>query len=219
MQNRKYIEQIVLGMSLEKNYPKARKFVSSRNFSAIGTYSHRLIWSSMDQLYPLAPIDIVSVSRHILKNSGQSYHYYLSRLSNLVVGDNIEYHALELLEIDIRSKLLEALKLEEAKALKNDNLDIASVYQSIYTVASDDAQDLFELFDSVKAYISAYLNNEIPRSISLLIDSLPTKVKELKSATHLKQLIKNILVFEDSFKCQETRVLIRQLVNHLETEL
>jgi hypothetical protein len=219
MSSRKLLEQTVLGMALEKNFPKARIFVSERNFMVLSEHSHKLIWNSMEQLYPLSPIDTVSVSKQIFKTTGQSYHYYLSRLAGLVVSDNIEYYSLQLLELDIRGKLLEALKLEESRARKNNNLEIASVYQSIYAVASIEDQDLFELLDSTKAYISAYVKNEIPRSISLLIDSLPTKVKELKSATHLKQLIKNISVFEDSFKHQETKVLIRQLVNHLEAEL
>ncbi|WP_306110174.1 hypothetical protein [Roseivirga thermotolerans] len=172
----------------------------------------------MERLYPISTIDPVTVAVQISQQTGQSFHYYLSSLTSSICGIHIESYSLQLLELDIRHKLVQALKLEESKALKDSDLNLASIYHEMQTTAGKDDIDLFVVIDSIQRYLESF-GAVVPKSISLLINSLPQRIGELKSNTQLKNLLHYLKAFQSRFTNEKTSVLIEQLSNHLEVEI
>ncbi len=205
-------------MAMEGGFAKAKRYLSERNFSDRGLHSHRLIWQTMERLYPISTIDPVTVAVQISQQTGQSFHYYLSSLTSSICGIHIESYSLQLLELDIRHKLVQALKLEESKALKDSDLNLASIYHEMQTTAGKDDIDLFVVIDSIQRYLESF-GAVVPKSISLLINSLPQRIGELKSNTQLKNLLHYLKAFQSRFTNEKTSVLIEQLSNHLEVEI
>lgn len=218
MQHKILLERTVLGMALEKNFARAKCFLSPINFSTNGEFSHRLIWQAMEKLYPAEPIDAISVSGYIQEQYQLSYHHYLCQLTSQVVSDYIEYHSLQLLELDIRGKLVQALMLEESKAAKDLNINLATIYHEMQNTASKHDIDLFVVTDSIQKYLKSY-DTEVPKSISLLINTLPIRIVELKSNTQLKTLLQHLKDFQNNFSDNRASLLIEELCNHLEREI
>lgn len=205
-------------MAMEGGFAKAKRYLTERNFSDYGQYSHRLIWQTMERLYPTSTIDPVTVAVQISQHTSQSFHYYLSSLTSSVCGSHIESYSLQLLELDIRQKLIEALKLEESNAYKNTDLNLASIYHEMQTTAGKDDIDLFMVMDSIQKYLESY-GADVPKSIYLLINSLPQRIMELKSNTQLKNLLHYLKAFQGRFTSEKTSLLIEQLSHHLEVEI
>ncbi|NVJ48265.1 MAG: hypothetical protein HWE07_14100 [Cytophagia bacterium] len=218
MKPRELLEQTVLGMAMEGGFAKAKRYLSENNFSDKGQYSHRLIWQTMERLYPTSTIDPVTVAVQISQQRGQSFHYYLSSLTSSICGSHIESYSLQLLELDIRFKLVQALKLEESNALKNTDLNLASIYREMQTTVGKDDIDLFVIIGSIQKYLESY-GEDVPKSIRLLINSLPQRIQELKSNTQLKNLLHYLKAFQSRFANEKTSLLIEQLSNHLEVEI
>ncbi|OEK06720.1 DnaB-like helicase N-terminal domain-containing protein [Roseivirga misakiensis] len=196
MIDRLLLESTVLGMALEKKFGRVNHILSTKNFSVNREYNHQAIWKAMEQLYPTEPIDTISVASFLLKKGERTYHRYLSSLTNFVVSDNIEYYSLQLLELDIREKLSSVLSIEEAKAISEQDFQVGSLFKSMGQMVRDYDRDLFDLTDSIRNYLERHFESKIPTSVVDLLNSLPEKIREIKSANKLRCLLRELCNLE-----------------------
>lgn len=193
MTNRINLEATILSMSMEGHFSSAFDILKKENFTQTQTNPHKELWSVMCSLYPERHIDIITVSSKYSEIYGINLNAYLIAINRLVTNDRITDYCLCLLEKDIRSKLISAIKLEESKLFKEGYLDMSSRYLELANFIGDLDTDLFEQLESIQSYLDILHHGEIPYSILRIFQALPKRIIEIKKKTGLASLSFHLL--------------------------
>ena len=215
MNSRELLERTVLGMALENRYSMVRHIIATKNFKTGLDFKHKSIWGAMETIYPTAPINILSVSNFLLNREGISYHLYLCELSDFAVSDNIEYFSIQLLELDIREKLAEILKIERKETVNKNEFQLAFEYDKMISSCQDWSKDIFESLDKIESYLKAHLKEGVSETLLNLFESIPKKIQVIKSKNQLDEILSHLISLP--LICQDGKV--KRLAEELICEL
>jgi len=187
-------ELYVLGACLLDNgYQKIADLLQPINFSTADTdkallYDHQLIYTTMQQLYPTKPIDVLTVG-YALPVGYYSYLFELtSRVSSVA---NIRYHAAILVEISIRETFIALLQ-----TLQPNRTDIVRL--ALYEVqdeALDFSNDIFKVIETGTLYMQRMGDEAVHTALSdfnLKIDKRIAQIRQLAIIDSLMENLTNI---------------------------
>ncbi|NVJ64636.1 MAG: hypothetical protein HWD84_10475 [Flavobacteriaceae bacterium] len=193
MTNRINLEATILSMSMEGHFSSAFDILKKENFTQTKNNPHKELWRVMCSLYPERHIDIITVSSKYSELYGINLSAYLVEINRLVTNDKITDYCLCLLEKDIRSKLITAIKLEESKLFKEGYLDMSSRYLELANFIGDLDTDLFKQLESIQSYLDILHHGKTPTSILRIFQALPKRIFEIKNKTGLASLSFHLL--------------------------
>jgi hypothetical protein len=217
MSIRVLVEQTVLGMCLlENGYSKVSDILSPVNFSSPdidkGIYfSHGEIFSAFEKLYPIKPINLVSVIGML----GYESMWYIFALSSRVCSSSdIRYHAFQLLEFSIRESFLSLLtKLSEGKT------DITAVaIHEIIDEALDYDNDIFEVIKTAITYLQKIDSNAVGEAIDFH-NKIDLKVSRIKQLASVDALMKNLTNLNQLTNDTTSQMAITHLTDLVKTIL
>lgn len=194
------LEEAVLGACLFENaYSRIAHILKSKNF--IGacvpdpTITHERIFSIIEDLYTRQTVDLITVSEHYIQMFGfnSSINACLSRLYNMVSSDsNLVYHALALLEIDLKDKLLllliECRKQNEQNGNYESTEAISEVTESIM-----EGENIFEVIENSEIYfLSLRMDEEAAKIRDFKVD-ISKRIKGVKQVAQIELHARSIM--------------------------
>lgn len=210
------LEQTIIGACLlENGYSRIASVLTYRNFTTTEYYDHRLIFEAIERLYPARPIDLITVVHEVNRNG---YAYYLAGCAAKVCSsDNLQYHALILLQLGMRDTLIQLL--DKARGSHVSNTTHAAI-QEIIDECLDTGNDIVQIYHLALIHLEAigaesFIVDEV-RSLHHKIDK---KVNYIKSQVHVDSLIKNLLDISKTGSDTNTRLAICSLADNIKALL
>jgi hypothetical protein len=219
MNSRELLEKAVLGMALENRYSLVGNILNSKNFNTTSRFNHKSIWRAMEMIFPTGPINILSVSSFLFKQDGISYHHYLCELSNFAVSDNIKYFSIQLLELDIREKLAELIKLERRKSVDKNEFQLAQEFDKMIFSCQDWTQDIFESIDKIESYLMINLKRSVSETLLNFFNSIPKKIRLIKSESQLQLVLSHLLTISPELQNRQVKILTEEIIFELKSNM
>lgn len=155
-EERNLLQRSIIGaVLLENMYPTVHTILTEMNFQNSQDIEYHAIWKCIKSMYPNKAIDIVTVSAELLLTTGQSFHYQVVQCThNILSASNLHTYAFQLLELDIKTRLVADLVQTRIKyqqdGLTLESTAIESIIDDLqHNFGSDIIQDMY----NIKSYI------------------------------------------------------------------
>lgn len=151
---------------------------------------HRFLWTSMMEMYPLQPINMVSVGYYLCKKHNEKKALEINAITDgLMPLLNRPHHCLILLELDLRKSLLSLID----GFITNQNeyktkLDLLE----IETFVKNEKVDIFDALDTLGKFFEAGDNFVFEREkLKDFKSKIDIRVDDIRRMAHFKSLMSN----------------------------
>lgn len=189
---REELEQTILGACLLEwpAYGELAHILKENNFKEP---KHRAIWQAMNHLWPNLPIDLLSVTNQMRK-ANQFYNLelpvYLTELTNRVnSAANLSYHAMILLELDIREKLISAvLSYDNSKGDIGQRLRRESALNEAENALKSNATDVLAAAEALPRFFEQLQIPELAQKITQINQAISQRAKQINLQEQLNRV-------------------------------
>ncbi|MCW5910947.1 MAG: hypothetical protein KIT62_07730 [Cyclobacteriaceae bacterium] len=202
------LEQTIIGACLlENGYSRVAGVLTSRNFTQSEYYNHRTIFEAIERLYPMWPIDLITVLHEINKNGYASY--LAGCTAKVCSSDNLRYHAFILLQLSMRDVLIHAL--DKVRSAHISSTTHAAI-QEIIDECLDTGNDILEIYPKALSYLETTGAEEfLLADIRKLNEGIDRKIKVIKAQAHIDCLINNLNQLSTEGPDTTTRLTLARL--------
>lgn len=187
--NRIELEQTILGACiLEDAYYQVAEVLSPQNFSSNEPYNHRLIFRTIESMYPTRPVDLVSLFHEI---NIPHYAAYLATCTNQVSSAaNLKYHAFILLELSMGDAMISCLSRATDKEV---SVTTKAAIHEIIDECLDRSNDILGIYDKAEEYLkSVGAEESVLCDIGNLSIHYQGKIDKIKNRAHVDCLFRNL---------------------------
>lgn len=196
------LEKTIIAQCLvEGGFDQVANILSPKNFSKAdsqGLYiDHQKVFAVFTQLYPLIPINLVTVTSKFNDVDRNNNLFVLTGyLSNLSSCANIKCHAFLLLEMCIRSEFINLLNNHKSRMeISNTTIPAHAAINEIMEAALDG--DILDIIDKAPIYLKSRDGN-LTNKVKEFNKNIDSKVHKIKEQAHLDCLFKNLMSLGNS---------------------
>lgn len=191
---KKELESMIIGeVLLENKYVLVGDILSPQNFTNYPEADNRIIWSTIEKMSPTNPIDLLTVSAKVYDWHGNNYRWVLTDYTTRIASScHIRYHAMMLLELDIRSKLVSSLIRQYEKARGVEAFDTATEIHQIKTHVENPVNDLFDVISTALDFLKGIGYDKEYDAVQNLVGYLPEKIIKIRNESQLESCISNL---------------------------
>jgi len=203
------LEQTIIGACLlENGYSRVAGVLSARNFSQTEYNNHQLIFEAIERLYPLRPVDLITVIHEVNK---RGYAYYLADcMAKVCSADNLRSHALLLVQLSMRDALIQTLDKARSKHFSNST---HCAIQEIIDECLDSGNDILEIYPKALIHLEKIgAEDFILADVRKLNESIDRKCATIKAQAHIDCLINNLNQLSNSGSNTITRLTLARLI-------
>ncbi|MBX2893965.1 MAG: hypothetical protein KF763_00880 [Cyclobacteriaceae bacterium] len=203
------LEQTIIGACLlENGYSRVAGILSARNFSRTEYYDHQLIFEAIERLYPLRPVDLITVTHEV---NTRGYAYYLADcVAKVCSSDNLRSHALILVQLSMRDALIRTLDKARSKHVSNIT---HSAIQEIIDKCLDTGNDILEVYPNALKYLQSIAAEDfILADVRRLNESIDRKCAAIRAQAHIDCLINNLNQLSNSGSNTTKRLTLARLI-------
>ncbi len=198
---KKDLEMSVIGSVISENsMPLANHILKAKNFYNNGRYSRRKIWQACQALYLKAPINVSSVRKHLITDTGIDYGPYLLKGTEYAGRFNtVQYNSFCILEIDFRIKLLKGIQERCLKATAQNNINASAAYLKVLKGLKDTSIDIFDLIEHSYNLFCALEITEGIEYIEAYKEAVDNRAKGIKSRVAFDEIGIALNVIRDNY--------------------
>lgn len=202
------LEQTIIGSCiLENGYSQVAEVLTDKSFTKSEPFDHQLIFSAIEKLYPVRPIDLLTVSYEINK---PEYSSYLAHCAlNVSSASNLKHHAYILLQLGMRDALINLLDQAQSTAV---SLVTRSAIQEVIDECLDTENDILDIYSKVVSYLENLgVENNIVNQVQTLNEKFLLKVSKIKAQSHIDSLLNNLMRIGNNHVQTNARLAISHL--------
>jgi replicative DNA helicase len=206
---RQNLEQTIIGACLlENGYSQVAGILTSRNFTHSGAFNHKAIFEAIERLFPLRPVDLITVVHEVNKSG---YASYLAECASKVCSsENLRSHAVILLQICMRDALIQIL--DNARGAHISSTTLAAI-QEIIDHCLDKSEDIFETYQGALSYLESIGAEEfLINDIRKLQNGIDLKVIAIKNQAHIDCLVNNLSYLSKVGTDLNTKLALSRLI-------
>ena len=199
IEQKKQLESLIIGeVILENKYVLVGSILSPQNFSNYPDVDNRIIWQTIEKMHPCTPIDLITVRSNVYDWHGLNYSWLLTTYTNQVAStQHLRYHAILLLEIDIRAKLMSVLARLSEKAIKDEAFNKAVEIRQVQDHVKNKSIDLFDVIRTASYFLKGMGYNDEYEAIDSLVGYLPEKIIKVRRKSQIDSCISNLARISD----------------------
>lgn len=175
------LERCIIGaVMLENRYDQVGNILRPSNFTKLKTIDYQLIWREIALLAESEKhYGPKSMSHHLMKMHKVNYSYELAVCTSLIIStQTLSHMAMELLEVDIRSKLSQQIGKWMSE---NNEIKYRALLQEILTHIENTKEDVFEVIDSAEHFLTAFGYEKESQFIKAYNVKLDLRARMIKS--------------------------------------
>ncbi len=214
--NKRNLEALIIGeVILENKFALVANILSQKNFGSYPGADHKIIWSVLEKMYPTIPIDLVTATRKLQEWYTINYAFLLTGYTLRIGSTNhIRYHAIILLEMDIRSKVLAVLDQIYITGRSRSEFTKAAEIYEIKQYIENVQFDLFESVIQVSKYLESTDYTEECSAVQDLVSYIPKKIEQVQKLCQLESCMEHLNRLADI--CLKHQSLIQKLVDAIQ---
>lgn len=186
------LERKILGACLlENSFFQVADILSYKNFSKgeMSGADHQLIFKTMEKLYPLRPVDAVSVF-HSIKSDSYLYCSYIAELMGLVsTSSSLKSWALILFETDIREKFIQ--QLQRIADPQYGNVVFAAANEIIDELL-DQENDVFLIIPKAISYLRSIADEATVKGLDYFFSQVSTRIEGIRTQVTLESIFSHL---------------------------
>ena len=180
-------ERQVLGLCMEVSPLALADILKPENFSDLEESRHALIYRIILSFQAGEPVNILTVSLRFKKEYGDNLwsSHYITGLNQGVYASDPRYYAMCLLELDIRSKVIQHLNAQMEYMTSKEQYEQSAIYKQCISLMEEQKNDLMEGMEICHRFIKKYIPEEAP-VFERYIDSLPKVAERVKTLAKIQ---------------------------------
>lgn len=187
--------------------------LSPQNFTVTKTVDYRLIWRSIGEMHErLEPLDFITLTHYIQKYHKKDYSKEIAKCGDRVgIDANLKYHAIVLLELDIKQKVI-ALLTRHVTELQ-DVPEARASAMAVIKRLNDPNEDVFDVLDGAIIFLRSifYPEKQYNQLVEIQLN-IPEKIKKIKELRHVDELFKKISRIPDLTVSPKSDIALQQVV-------
>jgi replicative DNA helicase len=183
------LEQTIIGACLlEDAYQHVAGIITYKNFKAGGTQDHQAIFKAFEEMYPLEPIDPLTVTHKLRK---PFYASYLVQCTSKVVSSlHLTGHAFILIQLSMRDVLIHLLNTQSQKEFSTVT---KAAINEIIDECLDGSNDILTIYEKTPEYLKSIGSEEnLIHQLENLGAQFISKLKSIKNKAHVDSLFNNL---------------------------
>lgn len=191
---KKELESVIIGeVILENKYVLIGSILSPQNFANYLEADNRIIWDTLEKMYPSIPIDLITITSKLYDWHGIDYSSVLAGYTERIASTyHIRYHAILLLELDLRIKLSKILNNQLEKSKANENFEKAGEIHQMIKYIENTKNDLFDTIQGASRYLESLGYSEEFKAVNNLISFLPDKLVKIREDSQIETCINHL---------------------------